>query len=234
MKNAIILCIYYLQNSLNIMIKSANLWKHVQSITLLFLFVILTVCLCFLINMNIDKAGYSVFIEFKNAYGIREGTSIRMRGVNIGYVKKIKIDLNSILLLVFVKSTNILIPKNSIIETNQTGLLNETVIDIIPLDILKYQVTHKVNVFSQECQTSNIICHLNCIQGERGLNYDDLVRAATRISQRFDDPSFFNIFYLFVQNSIDLSDDILNITLDTSNCIVILYNFLKNILFNYI
>nr|YP_010903232.1 hypothetical protein REP76_pgp145 [Hypnea cornuta]WCH55685.1 hypothetical protein [Hypnea cornuta] len=215
------------------MIKSANLWKHIQSIILLFVFVILTVSLCFLININIGKAGYSVFIEFKNAYGIREGTNIRMRGVNIGYVKKIKIDLNSILLLVFVKSTNIVIPRNSIIETNQTGLLNETVIDIVPLDVLKYQFIHKVNVFSKECYTSSIVCHLNYVQGERGLNYDDLVRAATRISQRFDDPSFFNIFYLFLQNSIDLSDDILNITLNASDFIVILYNFLKNILFNY-
>nr|YP_010485082.1 hypothetical protein Ycf22 [Hypnea cervicornis]UVW80776.1 hypothetical protein Ycf22 [Hypnea cervicornis] len=215
------------------MIKSANLWKHVQSITILFIFIVLTVFLCFLININIDKTGYSIFIEFKNAYGIREGTSIRMRGVNIGYVKKIKIDLNSILLLVFVKSTNILIPKNSIIETNQTGLLNETVIDIVPTDLLKYQVVNQINVFAEECYKSNIVCHLNCIQGERGLNYDDLVRAATRISQRFDDPSFFNIFYLFLQNSIDLSDDILNITLDTSNFIFILYNFLKKILVNY-
>nr|YP_010902634.1 hypothetical protein REP55_pgp147 [Hypnea nidulans]WCH54489.1 hypothetical protein [Hypnea nidulans] len=215
------------------MIKTPNLWKYIQSITILFIFIILTVFLCFLININVDKTGYSVFIEFKNAYSIREGTSIRMRGVNIGYVKKIKIDLNSILLLVFVKSTNILIPRNSIIETNQTGLLNETVIDIVPIDLLKYQVVHQINVFSEECHKSNVVCHLNCMQGERGLNYDDLVRAATRISQRFDDPSFFNIFYLFLQNSIDLSDDILNLTLDTSNFIIILYNFLKNILFNY-
>nr|YP_010903628.1 hypothetical protein REP92_pgp147 [Hypnea wynnei]WCH56480.1 hypothetical protein [Hypnea wynnei] len=215
------------------MIKYTNSWKHIQSVIILLIFIILTVFLCFLINTNVDKAGYSVFIEFKSAYGIREGTSIRMRGVNVGYVKKIKIDLNSILLLVFVKSTNILIPKNSIVETNQTGLLNETVIDIVPLDLLKYQGVNKMSVFSEECYKSSIVCHLNYIQGERGLNYDDLVRAATRISQRFDDPNFFNIFYLFLQNSIDLSDEILNMTLDTSNCIFILYNFLKYMLFNY-
>nr|YP_010726618.1 hypothetical protein P8482_pgp101 [Hypnea edeniana]WCH54689.1 hypothetical protein [Hypnea edeniana]WDY85093.1 hypothetical protein [Hypnea edeniana] len=215
------------------MIKYTNLWKHVQSIIILLIFMILTVFLCFLINMNVNKAGYSVFIEFNSAYGIREGTNIRMRGVNIGYVKKIKIDLNSILLLVSIKSTNILIPKNSIVETNQTGLLNETVIDIVPLDLLRSHIVHKINVFSEQCYKSSVVCHLNCIQGERGLNYDDLVRAATRISQRFDDPGFFNIFYLFLQNSIDLSDDILKITFDTSNVIFILYNFLKSILLNY-
>nr|YP_010902435.1 hypothetical protein REP52_pgp147 [Hypnea nidifica]WCH54290.1 hypothetical protein [Hypnea nidifica] len=216
------------------MIKYNNSWKHIQSILVLFIVIILTVFLCFLINVNVNNTGYSVFVEFKSAYGVREGTSIRMRGVNIGYVKKIKIDLNSVLLLVFVKSTNILIPKNSIVETNQTGLLNETVIDIVPLNLLKPQVVQKINVFSEQCYKSSVVCHLNFIQGERGLNYDDLVRAATRISQRFDDPVFFNIFYLFLQNGIDLSDDILNITFDISNCIFVLYNFLKNILLNYI
>nr|WCH56280.1 hypothetical protein [Hypnea sp.] len=215
------------------MTKSANLWKHIQSILVLGIFICLTVCLCFSINFNLDKAGYSVFIEFKNAYGIREGTSLRMRGTNIGYVKKIKIDLNSILLLVYIKSRNILIPKDSIIETNQTGLLNETVIDIIPLNVLNYQVSKSVNVFSKECQISNIVCHLNYMEGERGLNYDDLVRAATRISQRFDDPGFFNIFYLFLQSSIDLSDDLLNIMFDTSNFISIVYKSLKSILIDY-
>ena len=215
------------------MIKSAILWKHIKSILLLFIFICLTVCLCFFININLYQDRYSVFIEFKSAYGIREGTNLRMRGVNIGYVKKIKIDINSILLLVSIKSKNILIPKNSIIETNQTGLLNETVIDIVPLDNLNYQIIKQVNVFSEDCYKFNIVCHLNCMQGERGLNYDDLVRAATRISQRFDDPNFFNIFYLFLQNSIELSDNLLSITLDTSNFIFIVYNFLKNILVNY-
>nr|WCH56081.1 hypothetical protein [Calliblepharis sp.] len=216
------------------MTKSANLWKHIQSIILLGMFICLTVFLCFLINVNLDKSGYSVFIEFKSAYGIREGTVIRMRGTNIGYVKKIKIDFNSILLLVYIKSGSILIPKNSIIETNQTGLLNETVIDIVPLNLLNYRVSKQINVFSKECYKSSIVCHLNYMQGERGLNYDDLVRAATRISQRFDDPSFFNIFYLFLQNSIELSDDILSIIFDTSNFIFILCKYLKIVLAEYI
>nr|WCH58091.1 hypothetical protein [Cystoclonium purpureum f. stellatum] len=211
-------------------LKSINLVKYLKCIIGLCFLICFTSILSFIVNLNITNKGYSIFIEFKNAYGIREGTSLRMRGVDIGHVQNIKIDLNSILVLVYIQSQAILIPKNSIIETNQTGLLNDTVIDIIPLDILNQQYFAETHVLSKECYKSEIICHLNYLQGERGLNYDDLVRAATRISQRFDDPSFFNIFYLFLQNSIELSDELLNITLNTSSITSLFYNFLKHFL----
>nr|YP_010904228.1 hypothetical protein REQ04_pgp148 [Catenella fusiformis]WCH57479.1 hypothetical protein [Catenella fusiformis] len=195
-------------------------------------FVCFVVAVSIAISFNFSIGGYSIFIEFKNAYGIREGTNIRMRGINIGYVKKTKIDLNSILVLVHIQSRHVLIPQNSIIETNQTGLLNDTVIDIIPLDILCQQQLKNVNVLSKECYKSKIICHLNYLQGERGLNYDDLIRAATRISQRFDDPSLFHIFYLFLQNSLELSDGVFNVVFDMSNFLSIFYGFLRSTLVN--
>jgi len=78
------------------------------------------------------------------------------------------------------------------------------------------------------------LCNNYYLQGNRGLNYDDLVRAATRISQRFDDPRFFSLFYIFLQNTIDISDDIIYIF---QNITYILYYFtklVKNYLFKYI
>nr|QVY58152.1 hypothetical protein [Eucheuma denticulatum] len=211
-------------------IKSVNLYRHLQNIVLFLLFICFTLIIWLIINFNPTNQGYSVFIEFTNAYGIREGTSLRMRGINIGYVKRIKMNLNSILVMVNIESKHIMIPKNSIIETNQTGLLNEAVIDIVPLEFLSMKDMEKSNVFSKHCNVSNIVCHLNYLQGERGLNYDDLIRAATRISQRFDDPVFFNTFYLFLQNSIEISDEIINMTINSSHLISILHQVVKKIL----
>nr|QCI07376.1 hypothetical protein [Leiomenia cribrosa] len=185
--------------------------------------IIFVVVVWFMTNYNKNIQGYGIFIRFNNANGIKLGTDVRMRGVKIGHIKNLKIDINSILVFAHVYSTNIFIPKNSIVETNQTGLLNDSVIDIIPLEKLDNKSLMQIDVFSSKCINSQLICHLNCLEGDRGLNYDDLIRAATRISQRFDDPSFFNIFYLFLQNSIELSDDILNITIDISNLLALLY-----------
>nr|YP_010502316.1 uncharacterized protein Ycf22 [Grateloupia turuturu]QHD45185.1 Ycf22 [Grateloupia turuturu]UXC96729.1 uncharacterized protein Ycf22 [Grateloupia turuturu] len=146
-----------------------------------------------------------------------------MRGINIGYVKNIKMNFNSVLVLVHVKSNNILIPKNAIIETSQTGLLNDAVIDILPLETIFIENMRDFDVFSNVCLESKFLCNLSYIYGERGLNYDDLIRAATRISQRFDDPRFFNLLYIFLQNSLEISEDIANTT-------ALFYHLLRNFL----
>ena len=206
--------------------KSRNLWLKINNIIVFLISIIFVIFVWWIINGGTNNKGYTLFIQFNNAHGIKPGTALRMRGLKIGYIKHLKIDLNSILVLVHINSTNILIPKNSIVETNQTGLLNDCVIDIIPLEKVNASSLINVDVFSSKCIKSRFMCHLNYLEGDRGLNYDDLIRAATRISQRFDDPSFFNVFYLFLQNSIDLSEDILNITVDISSLLALFYRYI--------
>ncbi len=149
------------------------------------------ICIVVMICLNNRNSYYSFFIEFNNANGIDKGTPIRMRGVNIGSIQSLRIQPNCVLTLAKINSSNIFIPKDSIIETNQTGLLNEAVIDIIPLVSLKFLNDSIPSPFSSNCENSNIICNKMYFTGDRGLNYDDLVRSTTRISQRFDDPRFF-------------------------------------------
>ena len=153
-----------------------------------------------------------------------------MRGVNIGYIKNVQININSVLVLVYIKSSNILIPKNSIIETNQTGLFNDTVIDIVPLEKIEMNNLKYLNLFHKDCVKSLILCNNQYILGDRGLNYDDLVRATTRIAQRFDDPRFFNLLYIFLQNGLELSDDIIMILNQISDIIFLFHISLRNFL----
>lgn len=204
-------------------IKSFDWRIDIFNILVFTLFILFTLFVSSFISRCNSLKGYSFFIEFNNAYGIQEGTYVRMRGMNIGHVKNIKMDMNSILVLVHINSQEIIIPRNSIIETSQTGLLNDTIVDIAPLTTITIDDYRKTDVFAKSCSLSSFICHLDYLEGDRGLNYDDLIRAATRISQRFDDPSFFSIFYLFLQNGLELSDDIINIAMDISNMLSFLY-----------
>jgi len=82
-----------------------------------------------------------------------------------------------VLVLAKVNSSKIVISKNSIIETTQTGLLNESIIDIIPFDNFNNINYLYPNPLSNLCDTSNIICNSMYIKGDRGLNYDDLIRS---------------------------------------------------------
>nr|YP_010728832.1 hypothetical protein P6G75_pgp069 [Lithothamnion corallioides]WEA77116.1 hypothetical protein [Lithothamnion corallioides] len=188
-----------------------------------------------IICLNNRNSYYSFFIEFNNAHGIDKGTPVRMRGVNIGSIQNLRIQPNCVLTLAKINSSNIFIPRDSIIETNQTGLLNEAVIDIIPLASLKFPNEASLSPFSSDCENSNIVCNNMYLVGDRGLNYDDLVRSTTRISQRFDDPRFFNLFYVFLQNGIELTDIILELMVGildvTSIGYIYLQKFLSNSLF---
>nr|YP_009313867.1 Hypothetical protein ycf22 [Hommersandiophycus borowitzkae]SCW22121.1 Hypothetical protein ycf22 [Hommersandiophycus borowitzkae] len=189
------------------------------------LFLILVVCFSiiswFIVNQEFVGKGYSIFIEFDSAYGIKPGTSVRFRGLVVGSVLEVSSQLNSVLALVKLNSSTMFIPKNSLVESNQTGLLNDSVIDIIPLELVSYNVESKLDPLSSTCFESKILCHLSYLQGDRGINYDDLIRATTRISQRFDDPRFFNLFYMFLHNSIEITDDFMHICNDLSNLLAV-------------
>nr|YP_009314070.1 Hypothetical protein ycf22 [Izziella formosana]SCW22324.1 Hypothetical protein ycf22 [Izziella formosana] len=162
----------------------------------------------FSINHKSLKKGYSVFIEFNHAYGIKPGSPVRLRGLPVGSVVQISNELNSVVVLVKFHSVSLIIPRNSIIEASQTGLLNDSVVDIIPIGsvVSSNGINNVLNPLASDCNHEHIFCHLSYVTGDRGLNYDDLIRATTRISQRFDDPRFFNLFYMFLHNSVEITD----------------------------
>nr|NP_053982.1 ORF22 [Porphyra purpurea]P51372.1 RecName: Full=Uncharacterized protein ycf22 [Porphyra purpurea]AAC08258.1 hypothetical chloroplast ORF 22 [Porphyra purpurea] len=165
------------------------------------------------INRTSKNKSYKVFVEFDSAYGIQEGTSVRLRGLPIGKVVGISQSSHSILTRIEIQSCNTIIPKTSLIETNQTGLLNDTIIDIVPFTTLNQEYhSLKEGPLSKTCDSNQIICHLNYLQGERGLNYDDLIRATTRISQRFDDPELFYGLYYLIGNMLKLSSNLVDCT----------------------
>nr|YP_009390164.1 hypothetical chloroplast RF22 [Sheathia arcuata]ART65546.1 hypothetical chloroplast RF22 [Sheathia arcuata] len=193
---------------------------------LLLLTILGIITMSFIVNKKFLNKSYSIFIEFENAHGIRPGTILRLRGLSIGRIVSIKLHVNTIVVLAKINSSLNPIPRNVLIETNQTGLLNEAVIDIFPLENIEILNKQFIDPLSSKCLNSKIICNLSHLKGNRGLNYDDLVRATTRISQRFDDPRFFNLFYIFLHNGIELSDNIVYLSLQLLD---LLYKLQKKI-----
>ena len=177
--------------------------KYLKSI---FLFLLSFFLIFFIYLGKQARNKYIFFIEFNDANGVIVGTPVRMRGISIGAVNRIQLKFNGILVLATINSEHIIIPKNSIIETTQSGLLNESIIDIVPIKFSP--IDKERGPLSLLCDSSKIICNKTYLLGDRGLNYDDLVRSTTRISQRFDDPSFFNLFYVFLEHSIELTESL--------------------------
>jgi len=196
----------------------------------LFCFCVIFIKLCSL--MYFRSLSYTFFIEFNDANSLKIGTPLRFRGINIGSIQSIKLKSDCVLILAKVNSSNIIMSKNSIIEITQTGLLNESIIDIIPFENFDNVNNLYNNPLSKLCDTSNIICNSMYLKGDRGLNYDDLIRSTTRISQRFDDPRFFNLFYLFLQNGIEVTDAFLELFISISEILLVNNRYLKNFILN--
>nr|YP_010873131.1 hypothetical protein ycf22 [Nemalion vermiculare]WGV34379.1 hypothetical protein ycf22 [Nemalion vermiculare] len=188
-----------------------NNQSELLKILVVLLAVLFTLLSWFVVNNQFVHRSYSVFIEFDDANGIKPGTLLRLRGLNIGSVIDVISETNSVIAIANIDSSMQIIPRNSLVETNQTGLLSDSIIDLIPLETIRLDSHRDLNPLSNRCSADYILCHLSYLQGDRGLNYDDLVRATTRISQRFDDPRFFNLFYIFLQNGIELTDNMIDI-----------------------
>lgn len=154
--------------------------------------------------------------------------------MKIGYVKSLKVQPNTVIVLLHIHSVNILIPKSTIIEANQVGLFNDAVVDITPLKLVDSSTIKSVDVLSKECIKSLFLCSDFYLKGYRGLNYDDLIRATTRISQRFDDPRFFYLLYLFLQNSYYISDEIFFLVNNGSSLLYLFIELVKLVLFKYL
>lgn len=168
---------------------------------------IFSVCFLHIIYLfKFKNLKYSFFIEFDNANGMMVGTPIKLRGIQVGTIQNLQLKSNCVLALAEIYSHKTMINKDSIFETTQTGLLNDTVIDIIPLKNVESCLNTSPISFS--CNSSKIICNNTYILGDRGLNYDDLVRSTTRISQRFDDPGFFYLFYMFLTSSVEVAEGV--------------------------
>mmetsp|Transcript_29419 Transcript_29419/g.49427 ORF Transcript_29419/g.49427 Transcript_29419/m.49427 type:complete len:461 (-) Transcript_29419:136-1518(-) len=127
---------------------------------------------------------YRAVIEFPLASGITVGTPVRVRGVTVGNVLSVKPTIAKVDVLVEVNDSAIAIPRNSMIEANQTGLVAETMIDITPQDPIP---TFQYGPLDSQCKEEGVVlCNRDRIKGETGYSLDQLVAVMTKLAREVD------------------------------------------------
>eukprot|EP00878_Enallax_costatus_P002541 GHUV01002723.1.p1 GENE.GHUV01002723.1~~GHUV01002723.1.p1 ORF type:complete len:393 (+),score=111.51 GHUV01002723.1:299-1477(+) len=136
---------------------------------------------------------YQATIEFPLACGITVGTPVRIRGVAVGSVMNVKPSLDKVDVLIEVNDMNTVIPRNSVIEANQSGLIAEPLVDITPQLPLPTYKALPSDVTACEAEEA-IVCSGGHIQGQQGVALDDMVYVMTRMARQMEEEGIDKFF----------------------------------------
>ena len=93
-----------------------------------------------------------------------------------------------------VEDDKIIIPRNSLIEVNQSGLLMETLIDITPRDPIPMP---SAGPLDPDCVKEGlIVCDRQMIKGYQGVSLDALVGIFTRLGREVEEIGVANTYSL--------------------------------------
>lgn len=145
---------------------------------------------------------YRAVVEFANAGGMQKGSPVRYRGVKVGSISKITTGANAIEVELEINDPNLKIPANSTIEANQSGLINESIIDIVPP--ANSEISQNIpGPLDKDCNPNLIICHQSSkLKGEIGISVDELLRESYKFTAQYNNKEFYeNINRLLVTSS---------------------------------
>jgi phospholipid/cholesterol/gamma-HCH transport system substrate-binding protein len=141
-------------------------------------------------GLTIGKRSYNAIIEFVRVNGMQEGGMVRYRGVNVGNISVIRPGPNGVEVEVEISPANLIIPRDAVIEANQSGLISEVGIDITPQKQLPSAAV-VAKPLDKNCDRNLIICDGSRLQGQIGISTDELIRFSTRFASVYSDPRLY-------------------------------------------
>ncbi|MBD2294475.1 MCE family protein [Anabaena sphaerica FACHB-251] len=160
------------------------------------------VILLWLNRITPGRSSYKALVEFANAGGMQKGAPVRYRGVKVGSISNIKPGVNAVDVEIEINDPNLLIPADSKIEANQSGLISESIIDITPKNPLPTGADI-AKPLDKDCNPSLIICNESRkLQGQIGISVDELIRQSSNFAAQYSNEEFYqNVNRLLVTSA---------------------------------
>ena len=149
---------------------------------------------------NPRQQSYRATFLFTNTLGIQEGAAVRFRGVRVGRVLAIRPGSNQVEVDVEISPPTLLIPSDSLIVVNQSGLIGETTVDITPRQELTAAMAN-LTPFQPDCNRDQILCDGDQRAGQVGASYEALLRSAEELATTFADPELTGNLILVLENA---------------------------------
>ncbi len=151
-------------------------------------------------GLNPGNRSFSVTVEFSTIGGLQSGSPVRYRGVTIGRIDRISPDPNGVAVEIDIAPADLVIPRDSEVTVNQSGLLGETVLDIVPRKSLPDGAV-AAKPLDRDCNKELILCEGSRINGALGISTDELVRASIKFANVYSDPKFTGNINSLTKNS---------------------------------
>ena len=158
-------------------------------------------------GLNPGNRSFSVTIDFSTIGGVQTGSPVRYRGVTVGRIDRISPDPNGVAVQVAIAPADLIIPRDSEVTVNQSGLLGETVLDIVPRKSLPDGAV-AAKPLDRNCNKELILCEGSRINGALGISTEELVRASIKFANVYSDPKFTGNINSLTKNSSDAAAQI--------------------------
>jgi len=84
-------------------------------------------------GVKLGDRTYEAVVDFSDTVGLQVGSPVNYRGVTIGKVKAVDATTNSVAVTIRIERSGLIIPKEVLVEANESGFIGEASIDMTPL-----------------------------------------------------------------------------------------------------
>lgn len=131
--------------------------------------------LLWLRGLQLNSSKFTFTIKMPDASGLNSGSVVRFRGVEVGKVISLTTQTEGVNVLVSIDNSKLLIPKQSVAETNQSSFLGNTNIDILPPKD-KVEIDPNMNPLAKDCNGELIVCQGGEVMGSQGVSFVALLK----------------------------------------------------------
>ncbi|MBD3880923.1 MCE family protein [Phormidium tenue FACHB-886] len=167
-------------------------------------------------GFNPGNRSYRAIIQFPEVAGIQEGAAVSYRGVSVGRVLEVRPGANAVEVEIEILSGSLVIPKDAIVEANQSGLIGSTTIDITPRSPLASTAVAQ-NPLAADCLSDLVVCNGDRLAGNVGVSFSALVRSSTQFAELFSNPQFFAEVRALTRNSAQAASSVSELSGEVTN-----------------
>ncbi len=167
-------------------------------------------------GFRLGQDSYKITAKFSNANRVIAGSPVRYRGVRVGEVEKIKPQANGVAIVIKINDVDLSLPRQGLlVEANQSGLVGETSIDIIPqMELASEQA--EISPISEDCDSTIVVCENDTVQGEVGASLDVLIRNTSEAAELVSDPELFEQIKQLAASSTEAAEGIAEVSREVS------------------